>query len=130
MGTKYNGSKDVNYCTIYYRMENPVGDPAEEDITHQDEFTQKYVGPIVTGDWLTDMSTELDPKAYCSACSKLIIDSILLEYADGTKEMVDYGWYTEMIHDCDEDDLIEYMAKGEDEPMIEYREFLNSRKNG
>lgn len=89
---KYTGTKTVNYYTCNYKMENSVGDPAYDDIRGSSTFSVKTVGPVNNGDYMIDISGD-DPSAYCGVCSTLYLESIELEYSDGTTDTVDYNWY-------------------------------------
>ena len=81
--------KRINYYTTYYRMYNPVGDPAYDQITGLDTFSIRTVGPIDPGETLIDYC---GTHAYSNLCSKIVLEKIELEYADGTTETVNYGY--------------------------------------
>jgi ABC-type enterochelin transport system substrate-binding protein len=88
---KYLGTKTVNYYTLYFEMYNSVDDPAYDEIKNQSTYTVKTVGPVESGEYMIILSRD-NPDVYCNICSKLIITKIVLEYADGTTDTVDYGW--------------------------------------
>lgn len=92
---KYTGTKTINYYTITYKMYNAVGDPAYDSINNKSGFVTKTVGPVTTGKYIADQSKDR-PVAYCSAINSLEVEEILLEYADGTKETINFDIKMEM----------------------------------
>ena len=82
--------KTINYYTVFVTMYNPVGDPAYDEITGKSSFLIKVVGPCKNGDSL--LINDDKAAVYSPVCSKIVIDKIVLEYADGTKETVNYGY--------------------------------------
>ena len=91
-GDKYIGEKDVKYCTLHYSMENSVGDPAYDEINNQSTYTVKVAGPVTSGHYLMDISNDT-PNVYCSMLDTLFLDTIDLEFTDGTSVTVYYGYY-------------------------------------
>ncbi len=83
---KNNSGKTVNYFTVTFHFYNPVGDEAYSQITGKSTKNVRVVGPVKDGEEFLVFSV-VD---YVSACDKVQIDEIKLEYADGT---VEYGWY-------------------------------------
>lgn len=81
--------KTINYYTCYFTMYNPVGDLAYDQISGKATKSVKVVGPIKNGDSLLLSS---DIIGYSAVCSKIVLDKIYLEYADGTTETVVYGY--------------------------------------
>ena len=86
---KYIGEKTVNYVTVNFEMINSVDDPAYDTITGKSSFSIRAVGPLTTGGYAYAESRG-NPVAYCETCSKLRITTIELEYADKTKDIIDY----------------------------------------
>ena len=70
-------------------MYNPVGDLAYDQITNRATVTCKTVGPVANGDSLMLTNALI---GYTGVCSKIVMDKIYLEYADGSTEMVTYGY--------------------------------------
>lgn len=89
--TKYIGSKQIKYYTIFYEMFNSVGDPAYDDIKGLSVFSTKTSGPVDPGNYIVDISDDR-PVVYCWNCDRLQINTIELEYMDGTKDTIDVGW--------------------------------------
>ena len=87
---KNNTGKTINYYTVTFHFYNAVGDEAFSDITRKATKNIKMVGPVKPGEDLIVFSI-VD---YVPVCSKVQIDEIKLEYADGTVEYGWYGWYT------------------------------------
>jgi hypothetical protein len=69
-------------------MYNSVGDLAYDSITKKATASVKTVGPVPAGDSLLCDHVI----GYSSVCSKVVLTQIYLEYADGTTEMVPYGY--------------------------------------
>lgn len=85
-----NSGKTINYYTAHLSFLNRVGDPAYDEITGKSVKTVKVVGPVAPGGDLLIYSIV----GYSATCSKIIITDIDLEYSDGTKETVSYGFAT------------------------------------
>lgn len=88
-GATNQSGKTVNYYTCYITMYNPVGDLAYDQITNRATVTCKTVGPVANGDSLMLTNALI---GYTGVCSKIVMDKIYLEYADGSTEMVTYGY--------------------------------------
>lgn len=80
--------KTINYYTCYITMYNPVGDKAYDEITGKSTIKVRTVGPVANGHSLM----LYDLIGYSGFCSRVVIDKVYLEYADGTSEMVSYGY--------------------------------------
>lgn len=91
---KNNSGKTIYYYTCYISMYNPVGDPAYDEITGKSTIVIKTVGPIAPGEMLILAG---DTGVYSAVCHKVVIDKIVLEYADRTIETFPYyyGGYNE-----------------------------------
>ena len=76
-------------------MLNPVGDPAYDTIKGKSEFVKKTVGPVDPNKYIISMSKDR-PDVYCNICTKLTVKKILLEYMDGTEDVVDMYYSAEM----------------------------------
>lgn len=87
---KNNSGKTINYYTAHLSFYNPVGDPAYDEITGKSTKSVKMVGPVAPGEDLVIYNIV----GYSAVCSKIVITSIDLEYSDGTKETVQYGFAT------------------------------------
>lgn len=83
-----NTGKEIKYFTLNIRMLNRVGDPAYCEITGRSKLSLRFIGGIKSGESLGVYNLI----AYSGACDKVIIDSIKLEYSDGTMETVKYGY--------------------------------------
>lgn len=91
-----NTNKTINYYTTTYYMYNSVGDPAYDTVSGKNYFEIKTVGPVYPGDWLLDYTGKNDlPEAYSYLCKAVVLDTIKLEYSDGTSETIYYGGYGE-----------------------------------
>ncbi|GEM_PF-2859758 len=88
---KYIGKKEIKYATCLYSMYNAVNDPAYDDITNKSKFSVKSIGPVQKGQYILDLSCDT-PSIYCKTASKLSLDSINLEYMDGTEDYIELGW--------------------------------------
>ena len=66
-----------------------MDDPAYDSIQHKPGFVKKVVGPVEPNTYIMDISQDR-PDVYCSTCTKLVVEKILLEYFDGTKESVSF----------------------------------------
>jgi hypothetical protein len=82
--------KTINYYTANVAMYNPVGDPAYDTVTGEHKLKVKYVGPSEPNDPL--LITEII--GYTAICDKIVIESIDVEYSDGTSENIPYGYST------------------------------------
>ena len=69
-------------------MYNAVGDPAYDEISGKYQKNIKIVGPVKPNEDLLIY----DIIGYTPVCSRVYLTSIYLEYADGTKETVPYGY--------------------------------------
>ena len=78
--------RTINYYTLNFAMYNPVGDPAYDKITGDYRFSVKMAGPATPGDYMACGGVH----AYSSACSELVIETIEVEYDDGTIEVIPY----------------------------------------
>jgi len=83
-------SKTINYYTLKISTYNRVGDPSFDEINGNSEFTVKYVGPVEPGGNLVSFNLF----TYQSALHAIVIDEIILEYSDGSKETIEYGFKT------------------------------------
>lgn len=88
--TNYLGSKTIKYYTVNISTYNAVGDPSYDQLSGKSKFNQKYVGPVAKGEQLVMYNLY----TYQSALHKIVIDSVDLEYMDGTKEKVDCRYVT------------------------------------
>jgi hypothetical protein len=79
--------KTINYYTVNISMYNAVGDPAYDQIKRTSKISVKYVGPITANEQLVMYGVV----AYSAVCETIVIDSIDLQYADGTSETILYG---------------------------------------
>jgi hypothetical protein len=82
--------KTIKYYTVKISTLNGVGDPSYDEITGESTFSQRYVGPLEAGEEFIFY----DDFTYQGALHKIIIDQVVLEYMDGTKETVTYGYGT------------------------------------
>lgn len=89
-GGTNNSGKTINYYTVTFHFYNPVDDEAYSEITGEATKSVRTVGPVEPGEDLI-VYTIVD---YVPTCTKVQIDEIKLEYADGTVEYGWYGWYT------------------------------------
>lgn len=96
-GAKNTSGKTINYYTINYTFMNPVGDLAYDEITKLAVKNDKIVGPIHPGETISDSGII----GYVPACHSIRIDSIDLEYADGSTEHVNCG---QIINEISEND--------------------------
>lgn len=93
---KYINEKRIKYFTFNYSMYNSVDDPAYDSITGKSTFSKKYSGPTEKDDFIIDIS---DNSVYSKSCEKLQLDSIILEYFDGTTDLIMFNvcigrkWY-------------------------------------
>lgn len=86
-GAKNASKKTINYYTINYSFINPVGDLAYDEITGKAQKSVKTVGPVKTGENILSGGII----GYVPTCYAVRIDSIYLEYADDTTELVNCG---------------------------------------
>ena len=86
---KNNTGKEIKYYTLNFSMWNPVGDPAPCQIAKTHKVNLRFVGPVPIDSMILCFE---DIIGYSAACSKVTIDTIDLEYMDGTKETVVYGY--------------------------------------
>jgi len=80
----------INYYTVHLRTINPVGDPSYDQNSGESSFDLKYVGPVEPGGTLIVYQLF----TYQGALDSIVIDDIDLQYADGTKQTVRYGFQT------------------------------------
>ena len=92
---KNNSNKTVNYYTVNVTFVDPVGNPTADEITHKSTDSVRYVGPVAPG---KEMSV-YKLIGYVPGCKTVRIDTITLEYSDGTKEVVPYGQSTSKTWD-------------------------------
>ena len=85
---KNQSGKKINYYTCKFSMYNSVGDPAYDEITGKYQCNIRIVGPVEAGEELIIYNII----GYTPVCSRVYLTSITLEYADGTKETVPYGY--------------------------------------
>ncbi len=88
-GTKYLGTKTVKYATVYLKFQNGVDDPAYDQLTGEDERIVRLTGPLEPGKCLVLYEHIV---AYGPDIAKVQITDIELEYMDGTKDKLWYGW--------------------------------------
>jgi putative cell wall-binding protein len=84
---KNQTAKTINYYTVKISLYNPVGDPAYDEISGKSVILVKYVGPALPGDKICIYSII----GYSSDCSKISINSIDVQYSDGTTETIPYS---------------------------------------
>lgn len=96
-GAKKTSQKTINYYTINYTFINPVGDLAYDEITDSAKRSKKFVGPIKIGECIIDYGII----GYVPACHTVRIDSVYLEFADGTTELVNCGQCVYELKDSD-----------------------------
>ena len=82
-----HSGKTINYYTFNLSFLDPIGNPAVDEITYKSTKRVRYVGPIAPNRSLLCYTLV----GYIPACGGIRIDSIELEYADGTKETVPYN---------------------------------------
>ena len=87
---KNNSGKTINYYTVHVTFLDPIGNPAYDEITHKATASVRYVGPIAPGRGILVYKL----MGYVPACDAIRIDTIDLEYADGTKETIVYNQTT------------------------------------
>ncbi|PWV98008.1 hypothetical protein DFQ01_11990 [Paenibacillus cellulosilyticus] len=78
--------KTINYYTVNISTFNPVGDPSYDRHSNESTFRIRYVGPVEPNEELGVFHLF----TYQGALHTVVIDSIDLEYADGTEEHVSY----------------------------------------
>lgn len=83
-GAKNTSEKTINYYTYHCTFINPVGDLAYDEITRESTSTNKIVGPVPPNANILIA----DIVGYVPVCEYVRIDSIDLEYADGSQESV------------------------------------------
>ena len=86
----YKGSKTINYYTVNFSAYNSVGDPVVDEISGKSKFSIKSVGPVKTGESIC----LYDIFAYSAVCSKIVVDSINIQYADGSTVTGTYPYST------------------------------------
>lgn len=96
-GATNTSGKVINYYTINYSFFNAVGDPAYDEITDLSTRKINVVGPVQPGGYICDSGIA----GYVPVCHSIRVDSIDLEYADGSTESIVCGQY---IYEVDEDD--------------------------
>lgn len=82
--------KAIKYYTLKISTYNAVGDPSYDNINDKCVFYQKYVGPVEADGTIAMFNLF----TYQTALEKVVIDEIAIEYMDGTKETVAYGYST------------------------------------
>ena len=87
---KNNSGKTINYYTVYVTFLDPIGNPAIDEITHRSTASVRYVGPVAPGRSIVVYKL----LGYVPACDAIRIDTIKLEYADGTTETIRYNQTT------------------------------------
>lgn len=85
-----NSGKAINYYTVHVTFLDPIGNPAYDEITHKATASVRYVGPVSPGRSILVYKL----MGYVPACDAIRIDTIDLEYADGTKETIVYNQTT------------------------------------
>ncbi|MFC5699739.1 hypothetical protein ACFPVX_00475 [Cohnella faecalis] len=83
-------NKTIKYYTVKISTYNPVGDPSYDEMSGKSKFTLQYVGPVKPGEELVVFNLF----TYQGALETIVIDEILMEYTDGTKETLKYGLKT------------------------------------
>lgn len=86
-GAKNTSQKTINYYTINYTFINPVGDLAYDEITGESKKMDKIVGPVKAGEFVLGGGII----GYVPVCDVVRINSIYLEFSDGTTELVNCG---------------------------------------
>lgn len=86
----YLGDKTIKYYTVNISTYNAVGDPSYDQISGKSKFSQKYVGPVAKGEEIVMFNLF----TYQSALHKIVIDSVDIEYMDGTKVKVNCNYAT------------------------------------
>lgn len=89
IGNNYTG-KEIKYFTVNFAMYNAVGDPAYCTIKRTNKASVTTVGPVPANSVLCVSDFSL---GYTAVCSKVVLESLDLEYMDGTKEHIEY-WYS------------------------------------
>lgn len=97
-GAKNTSQKTINYYTINYTFINPVGDLAYDEITNSAKRSKKFVGPIKIGECIIDNGII----GYVPVCHTVRVDSIYLEYDDGSTELVNCG---QSVYELGESDI-------------------------
>ncbi|MCQ2755208.1 MAG: hypothetical protein MJ231_09245 [bacterium] len=82
--------KTIKYCIVLIKFENAVGDPAYDEINGNDFCKCRITGPFNPNE---EFCLWDDVIGYSADCSKVTVDQITLEYADGSYETGTYGWY-------------------------------------
>ena len=85
---KNNTGKVINYYTANFSMYNAVWDPAIDEFKGTNHVSHKVVGPVPAGADLLIYGVI----GYCNVCEYISLDSVYVEYADGTSELIDYGY--------------------------------------
>lgn len=106
-GAKNTSGKTINYYTINYAFINPVGDPAYDEITKLALKNDKIVGPIQPGETISDSGII----GYVPTCHSVRIESIDLEYSDGSMEHVNCGQIIYEIGKNDYEKKIQILEK-------------------
>lgn len=89
--TAYNNSnKTINYYTTTYYMFNSVGDFAY-DRFGKNYFTIKVVGPVYNGESILNFTGKYKAEVYDVPCTHILLNTITLEYSDGTSETIYYN---------------------------------------
>ena len=84
---KNNTGKKINYYTVNFKFVNPVGDPAQDEISGNSTYSIQYVGPVAKGEELL-VYREV---GYFPTLYRLTITSIDLIYSDKSKETIQYN---------------------------------------
>lgn len=83
MESKYTGDKEIKYYTVNFHLYNSVEDEVRDEIKGKSEHSFRVSGPVANGENLIVFDENL---LYCSACTKVQIDTIKFEYMDGTED--------------------------------------------
>lgn len=92
-GAKNTSGKIINYYTIHYTFINSVGDLAYDEITHKSTKTIKTVGPVPPNKCILNASII----GYVPICHYVRVDTIDLEYDDGSTETI---WCGQIIENA------------------------------
>lgn len=92
-GARNTSGKSIKYYTIHYTFINPVGDLAYDEITRKATKTQSIVGPVPQNKCILCA----DIIGYVPVCEYVRVDTIDVEYDDGSKESV---WCGQLIGDA------------------------------
>ena len=81
---RYIGDKAVKNYTFNYIMYTEDYSEALDTATGKNTVSVKIEKPVKTGEYLWDISRET-PHMYCKDCEHFLLDSLEIEYEDGTK---------------------------------------------